>query len=51
MSTQQALATPVRLDIQPVAGRIGAEIRGVTLSGELTPPPSRRSRPPWYATR
>ncbi|MCC5680937.1 sulfurtransferase, partial [Klebsiella pneumoniae] len=31
----QALATPVRLDIQPVAGRIGAEIRGVTLSGEL----------------
>lgn len=31
----QALATPVRLDIRPVAGRIGAEIRGVTLSGEL----------------
>ncbi|MBE1043092.1 TauD/TfdA family dioxygenase, partial [Escherichia coli] len=25
----------VRLDIRPVAGRIGAEIRGVTLSGEL----------------
>ena len=31
----QALATPVRLDVRPVAGRIGAEIRGVTLSGEL----------------
>ncbi|MGC3736884.1 TauD/TfdA family dioxygenase, partial [Pseudomonas aeruginosa] len=31
----QALATPVRLDDRPVAGRIGAEIRGVSLSGEL----------------
>ncbi|HEJ5347609.1 TPA: TauD/TfdA family dioxygenase [Pseudomonas aeruginosa] len=31
----QALAPPVRLDVRPVAGRIGAEIRGVTLSGEL----------------
>ncbi|MGV8769615.1 hypothetical protein ACV35W_33750, partial [Pseudomonas aeruginosa] len=29
-----ALAPPVRLDIRPVAGRIGAEIRGVTLSGD-----------------
>ena len=37
MSTA-ALATPphtVSLDIQPIAGRIGAEIRGTRLSADL----------------
>jgi len=31
----QAIRPAVQLDIHPVAGRIGAEIRGVTLSGQL----------------
>ena len=31
----QAIQPAVQLDIHPVAGRIGAEIRGVTLSGQL----------------
>lgn len=47
----QALATPVRLDIRPVAGRIGAEIRGVTLSGELDAATVEAIQAAWYATR
>ena len=39
------------LDIHPVAGRIGAEIRGIKLSGELMPPPSRPSSRRWCSTR
>ena len=33
--TEKEIQPAVQLDIHPVAGRIGAEIRGVTLSGQL----------------
>jgi taurine dioxygenase len=49
-----ALATAphtLELDIHPVAGRIGAEIRGVKLSADLDRPPSTPFRRRWCSTR
>ena len=39
------------LDIIPVAGRIGAEIRGIALSGDIDPVHLPRSAPRWCGTR
>ena len=38
-----AIRNDLDLDVRPVAGRIGAEVLGVRLSGGSSPPPSRRS--------
>jgi alpha-ketoglutarate-dependent taurine dioxygenase len=36
-NTQSTGATSIGLDIRPIGGNIGAEVRGVKLSGELQP--------------
>jgi alpha-ketoglutarate-dependent taurine dioxygenase len=36
-NTQSTGATSIGLDIRPIGGNIGAEVRGVKLSGDLQP--------------